>query len=300
MIPDEIADAAVDGDKDTVAAWLDEHPERVNEVNDKGESILLLCLENGDIQDAHLELVRHLLSRGADPNHTCFINQRNDETQGCMTPLFSICVSDSPHAPGIVACLLSAGADPNLRIADHLDQNGEPSSTFEEDSTPIIGAVRFFLGTSDRTEGSWHLPVVARLLRAGASLDNPDGQSADEWLAYEERQWPDLSAGDRYFQAAKALIHGVRAAGSWKKYCRARAPHREILALRSLAMRGYITPYQKRRTRGAEYKIAIAFVARLGDNGIVWNILSFWRDPDDVEEVAVPDNDGVRVVRVYE
>ena len=298
MIPREIAVAAAQGNKNAVVAWLDTHPERVNDVGDDGMSLLLCCLEHDFIiRAAHLELIRHLLGRGADPNHTCYIDQRNDETQGCMTPLFSICVSDSPHAPGIVACLLSAGADPNLRIADHLDQNGEPSSTFEEDSTPIIGAVRFFLGTSDRTEGSWHLPVVARLLRAGASLDNPDGQSADEWLAYEERQWPDLSAGDRYFQAAKALIHGVRAAGSWKKYCRARAPHREILALRSLAMRGYITPYQKRRTRGAEYKIAIAFVARLGDNGVVWNILSFWRDPDDVEEITLGNGD---VVRVYD
>jgi len=231
------------------------------------------------------------LSRGADPNHTCFINQRNDETQGCMTPLFSICVSDSPHAPGIVACLLGAGADPNLRIADHLDQNGEPSSTSEADSTPIIGAIRVFLGS----DGSWHLPVVARLLRAGASLDNSEGKSADEWLADEERLWPDLVDG--HFKAAKALIHGVRAAGSWKKYCRARCPHREILALRGLAMRGYIAPYQRRRTRGAEHKLAVAFLARLGDNGIVWNILSFWRDPDDVEAITLGNGD---VVRVYE
>ena len=298
MIPREIAVAAAQGNKDAVVKWLDTHPERVNDLGDDGMSLLLCCLEHDwRLQAAHLELIRHLLSRGADPNHTCFINQRNDETQGCMTPLFSICVSDSPHAPGIVACLLSAGADPNLRIADHLDQNGEPSSTFEEDSTPIIGAVRFFLGTSDRTEGSWHLPVVARLLRAGASLDNPDGQSADEWLAYEERQWPDLSAGDRYFQAAKALIHGVRAAGSWKKYCRARAPHREILALRSLATRGYIIPYQKRRTRATDWQAVVAFVARLGDNGVVWNILSFWRDADDVEAITLENGD---VVRVYD
>ena len=294
MIPREIAVAAAQGNKDAVVAWLDTHPERVNDLGDDGMSLLLCCLEHDwRLQAAHLELIRHLLSRGADPNHTCFINQRNDETQGCMTPLFSICVSDSPHAPGIVACLLSAGADPNLRIADHLDQNGEPSSTSEADATPIIGAIRVFLGS----DGSWHLPVVARLLRAGASLDNPDGQSADEWLAYEERQWPDLSAGDRYFQAAKALIHGVRAAGSWKKYCRARAPHREILALRSLAMRGYLTPYQKRRTRAADWKAAVAFLARLGDNGIVWNILSFWRDADDVEDITL--ENGV-VVRVYD
>ena len=288
MIPREIAVAAAQGNKDAVVAWLDTHPERVNDVGDDGMSLLLCCLEHDFIiRAAHLELIRHLLSRGADPNHTCYIN--DNETQGCMTPLFSICVSDSPHAPGIVACLLSAGADPNLRIADHLDQNGEPSSTSEADSTPIIGAIRVFLGS----DGSWHLPVVARLLRAGASLDNSEGQSADEWLADEERRWPDLVDG--HFRAAKALIHGVRAAGSWKKYCRRWGPHREILALRSLAMRGYITPCQKRRTRGAEYKMAIAFLARLGDNGVVWNILSFWRDADDIEDITLGNGDVVGV-----
>ena len=290
MIPREIAVAAAQGNKDAVVAWLDTHPERVNDLGDDGMSLLLCCLEHDwRLQAAHLELIRHLLSRGADPNHTCFINQRNDETQGCMTPLFSICVSDSPHAPGIVACLLGAGADPNLRIADHLDQNGEPSSTSEADSTPIIGAIRVFLGS----DGSWHLPVVARLLRAGASLDNSEGKSADEWLADEERLWPDLVDG--HFKAAKALIHGVRAAGSWKKYCRARCPHREILALRGLAMRGYITPYQKRRTRATDWKAIVAFVARLGDNGVVWNILSFWRDPDDVEAITLENGAVVRV-----
>jgi hypothetical protein len=65
-------------------------------------------------------------------------------------------------------------------------------------------------------------------------------------------------------------------------------------------MRGYITPYQKRRVRGADWKAAVAFVARLGDNGVVWNILSFWRDPDDVEEIETTLAGASRVVRVYD
>ena len=67
-------------------------------------------------------------------------------------------------------------------------------------------------------------------------------------------------------------------------------------------MRGYITPYQKRRTRATDWKAIVAFVVRLGDNGIVWNILSFWRDPDDIEDIAVDDDDEIHggdVVRVY-
>ena len=59
-----------------------------------------------------------------------------------------------------------------------------------------------------------------------------------------------------------------------KRYLR--EPHREVLALRGLAMRGHLVP--RRRTRGAaEWKAAVAFLARHGGNGVVWNVLSFWR-----------------------
>ena len=75
--------------------------------------------------------------------------------------------------------------------------------------------------------------------------------------------------------AIKSLVAGVRRAGSFKRYVR--EPHREVLALRGLAMRGFITP-TTRRTRGAQkWKAAVAFLARHGDNGVVWNVLSFWR-----------------------
>ena len=76
------------------------------------------------------------------------------------------------------------------------------------------------------------------------------------------------------FTAVKNLVTGVRAAGSFKRYLR--EPHREVLALRGLAMRGHLVP--RRRTRGAaKWKAAVAFLARQGDNGVVWNVLSFWR-----------------------
>ena len=119
MIPREIAVAAAQGNKDAVVAWLDTHPERVNDLGDDGMSLLLCCLEHDwRLQAAHLELIRHLLSRGADPNHMCYIN--DDEVEGWMHPLFSICMATSSHAPQVVACLLNAGADPNLRLADRL------------------------------------------------------------------------------------------------------------------------------------------------------------------------------------
>ena len=225
----------------------------------------------------------------------CYID--DEESLGWMTPLYWICMEFSPHAHHIVACLLSAGADPNLRLANRPrtgdpDSEDDSSSDNDSNSTPLLEALRTILGN---VNGSGQLSIVARLLKAGASLDNPQGLSAEETIAEDEREWPQLAANNVDFRAAATLIRAVRAAGSWKKYCRARCPHREILALRSLATRGYIIPYQKRRTRATDWKAVVAFVARLGDNGIVWNILSFWRDPDDVEEITLGNGDVVRV-----
>ena len=75
--------------------------------------------------------------------------------------------------------------------------------------------------------------------------------------------------------AFSVFVDGVIRAGSLKSYLR--MAHKEVLLLRGLAMKGYIVP--RRRTRGtAEWKAAVAFLARLGDNGVVWNILSFWQE----------------------
>ena len=81
-----------------------------------------------------------------------------------------------------------------------------------------------------------------------------------------ESSWPKI----------RALAAGVRRHGSFKRYLR--EPHREVLALRGLAMRGYLAPRGTRRTRRTQpWEAAVAFLARHGDNGVVWNVLSFWR-----------------------
>ena len=46
-----------------------------------------------------------------------------------------------------------------------------------------------------------------------------------------------------------------------------RAPQREMLAVRGLAQRG------KLRT---DHPV-LAFLAKQGDNGVVWHILTYWR-----------------------
>ena len=54
-----------------------------------------------------------------------------------------------------------------------------------------------------------------------------------------------------------------------------RAPHRDVLACRGLAQRG------KLRTGDR----AVAFLARQGDNGIVWTVLSYWRATTKVRQM---------------
>ena len=63
----------------------------------------------------------------------------------------------------------------------------------------------------------------------------------------------------------KALLDGVRKHGSYKRYMR--APHRDVLACRGLAQRGKL----------ATEHCALSFLAKQGDNGIVWTVLSYWR-----------------------
>ena len=110
------------------------------------------------------------------------------------------------------------------------------------------------------------------LLRSGASLDcerRPSGEiiNAEDVIRNYYADSDDDEESSGYSEsviALKALIAGVRKHGTYKKYMR--APHREVLAVRGLAQRG------KLRTDHP----ALAFLAKQGDNGVVWHILSYW------------------------
>ena len=85
---------------------------------------------------------------------------------------------------------------------------------------------------------------------------------------YDDSDDEDENYSDEYRAsviALKALIAGVRKHGTYKKYMR--APHRDVLAVRGLAQRG------KLATRDS----VLNFLARLGDNGVVWHVLEYWR-----------------------
>ena len=70
-------------------------------------------------------------------------------------------------------------------------------------------------------------------------------------------------ANDEHYVAAKRLVKGVIAAGSYKKYLR--LPLQELLNLLSLAQRGHAT------TTDPVMKSLIGV-----DNHVVWNVFTYW------------------------
>ena len=83
-----------------------------------------------------------------------------------------------------------------------------------------------------------------------------------------------------HFRAIEELVASLRRHGSWKAHCRAQ--HRQILRIRSLVARGRVKLDRPRRWRprgrDARQEGALNFLVRQGDNGIVWTILSYWRE----------------------
>ena len=273
MIPENIAVAAEDADKDVVAAWLDEHPQSVSDVDEAGFTLLHICLESQWTYDlSRLDLVEYLISRGADVDRIA-VGEENEE----ICPLHQACGGMGTLATRFVVLLIGAGSQINGRVANLLPRS------------PLGVAIDNFL--CDRGH-SGKLAMVCTLLRAGAFLDNCAGDNSAEELVTAEEQYKNLIKGNWHFAALRTLIKDVRAAGSWKKYCRRRGPHRDILRLRSFVIRGRATTSDK----------WVAGMVRLKENGLVWKVLSFWRDPDDIEEIetTLPVGGASSVVKVYE
>ncbi len=259
MHPLEIVAAAREGDLDTIRAYFEDDSDGARDVNDVCEDTvdtLLMHCAGGDhdrLTLGNVEVARYLLSRGAS------IDEKLPQAQG-QTALLIACYTSHGTVTEMVELLLSAGADPNAR-----NNWGR---------TPLNAHVMFCQTPS--------VECVTALLRAGASLDRVLVRHGREY-AFEEVLFPDSDdehepeTREIFWPAARALAADVRRNGSFKRYLR--EPHREVLLLRGLAMRGHLALKGTRRTRRTQkWTAAVAFLARLGDNGVVWNVLSFWRD----------------------
>ena len=249
MIPENVGDAARDGDLETVRAYFEDDSDGARDVDDICEGIsavtpLMRCARGNDqLTLGNVEVARYLLSRGAS------IDKKTLQGQ---TALLASCYTSGGTVAEMVELLLSAGANPNAR------------NKFNR--TALSAHVTYAQIPS--------VECVTALLRAGASLDRVyQEQTFEDQILdrFSTRERPDPES---FWPAMRALAAGIRRNGSLKRYLR--EPHREVLLLRGLAMRGHLMP--RRRTRGAaEWTAAAAFLARLGDNGVVWNVLSFWR-----------------------
>ena len=202
----------------------------------------------------HVEFVRYLISRGA---------RVDVQSMGRgLSALHFACrlAGETTAANDMVSVLIAAGAPVN---AETINGPGR---------TPL-----FMI----RTVSESTIDVVTAMLRAGASLDSSrtvNGTGQDQ--SFEEHL-NEIDEGTEHGDAIRTLVASVRAAGSWKAHCR--LAHKEVLRLRSLVARGRAklpsrTRRRSPRGREARQARALEFVVRQGDNGIVWHILSFWRE----------------------
>ena len=262
VIPDQIAIAAQAGDVATVEAWLNEGGD-VNERSIHEDTLLLSCAATpGARTTSHTDLVRLLLERGADVN---ICASENPPAMG-FSALHYACDQLYDSSAEMVALLLDAKANVHCRA------QGSPEDDSLPADTPLGVTLLGFHDRDDQRSSAERFPTILRivtmLLRAGASLDAvSDERTAETELREIEKVNPDLRDNDAFVQT-KALINGVRAAGSWKSYCR--LPHKSVLRLRSLITRG------RARERLAATP-AIKFILRRADNGVLWTILSFWQ-----------------------
>ena len=246
-LPREIGDAAQDGDRDSVMAWLDAGGS-INDVDEDGYTLLHCCC-CGDrdveyeciINDRHVALARHLIDLGADVN----IPTSEVDGYGAFTALHEVARKDDNRQAVLEMLSLLFRAGVNVNARDH------------NDHTPLFLAIPF--------PSALRTTIITELLRAGASLDACHGdETAEDIMQEKESKRPSLAENEHWL-ATKRLIAGVRKYGTFKRYMR--APHRDVLAVRGLAQRGKLSTNDP----------VLHFLARLGDNGVCWHILSFWR-----------------------
>ena len=248
-LPLEIGRAASNGEFEGVKEWIAggtaSAPLSINDVDYTGWT-LIHWMAVGQALPEHVEFVRYLISQGVplDAQSTVTGN----------TALRLACSSDEAMAD-MITVLIAAGASVNQRNMINVAAVGG--------TTPPFVIKQASASTID---------IVTTLLRAGASLnfvnDGPAPGNGESLLRDVQNTTYRDCPSNEHVIAIQTLVASVRVAGSWKAYCK--LPHKQILRLRSLAARG------RTRERLATTR-AIRFLVRQGDNGIVWNILSFWR-----------------------
>ena len=236
-----------------------------------------------------LAIARMLLEHGADAN-------LEGRDLGGVYPLEYTWHYANRNALPWFDLLLEFGANPNVTV--RVSEGVSPSESF---NTTLLGKVIFTMRFARSLPPEQFPGVALALLRAGTRVDSPHNDGTNlTWVLEQLRRvleqrrlhWERSAQGEEAlarrnnydlcprFIALSKLITGVAAAGSFKRWLR-RGAHRDVLTLRTQIQRGRAALPAPRRSPRCHYPLhrnALAFVLRQGDNGVVWNILSFWRD----------------------
>ena len=302
-----VAQAAFDGDVDAVRAWLatgGDIDETFGTLPALGHAVVpyFSPLINIAIHGPNAsEVVSVLLEAGARYEHRYLMNAIRggnvkavrlllpyadvNEKYGAWTALHfaTDCGHEGhyrflPDQEEIVHALLEAGAFVNATASDGLGGGSR--------RTPLMCAAKC---------GFTRLGVVKRLLQYGADISAVDSagrtalfqanellQGSGIWDPLEQPP-PDEYDSDGevirdLWRAAGAvedmiaLLQGVEAAGSWKRYVR--EPRKQLLVLRRLVGRGRAAP--------PDGVLARLFPESGGlPDVLFWKVLSFWRSPRD-------------------
>ena len=247
---------------------IDQGTYGVNDSDQWGNSLLIACaigeqLHSGNllykIWPQHVVLARALLDRGADVNHRTAISWTG-LAPNASTALAVAAAGGGLASPDLVQLLLDAGADINATNAY---------------GTPLAMAIHGFGDVpDDPPRHNACRKIVHMLLRAGAQIGT---EAIDEAFEQTEgrcfrgeiglgspRVFQCSAESHAHYTAAKEMILGVRAAGSWRAY--AKLPRKQVLTLRSLALRGRAKPRDPRMTFLVD-----------SPNEIAWKILEYWR-----------------------
>ena len=269
MTPEgDISDAIARGDRQAVKAWLNAEDSDVNSRSVYGQTLLGTCVlaaaqSQSRNESRHLlEIGRLLVARGARADGPLG-NERLLQSPLVM-PITSL--NDSDEIVAWYDLLIGAGADPNS-ISEVL-VDGFRCRMLMLSRVCFFFPVTVLITTEDRFE------LIKILLRAGA---NPNPGVCDRELDLSRYGLPHSAAwalddavarapelaDNEHYVAAKRLVKGVIAAGSYKKFVR--LPLQELLNLLSLAQRG------KLATTDSVMKSLVGV-----DNHVVWNVLTYW------------------------
>ena len=249
-LPQDVVDAAMDGDARKVCAFLDAGGD-IDAQSTIGQTLLNFATYGHGSPRVHL--ARELLARGAEVDKTDYVDR---------TALHWACRGVGDASPALVSLLLSAGADVHARTK----HTRTIPIAYTVDTWSLSAQMRYLSRLSTETL----LVIFERLLRAGSELDNisegPFNDSLGSLSARSESAFEAL-ATDASFQEIKSITANVLAAGSYRAYLHEQ--RKKVLSLRSLA----------NRRRAATADPVMNFLVRLGDNGVLWNVLSHWPPP---------------------